>query len=48
MRGGASLVLAGLNAEGITNINDIYHNDRGYENMADILSAVGANIKRLD
>ncbi|MEG1535521.1 MAG: UDP-N-acetylglucosamine 1-carboxyvinyltransferase [Clostridia bacterium] len=48
LRGGASLVLAGLNAEGITIINDIYHIDRGYENMADILSAVGANIKRLD
>lgn len=48
LRGGASLVLAGLVAEGITTVEDIYHIDRGYEDMAEQLSLLGANIKRID
>ena len=47
LRGGASLVLAGLAAEGRTEVKDIYHIDRGYEDMAPILSELGANIIRV-
>ncbi len=47
LRGGASLVLAGLCARGITVVQDIYHIDRGYENMEETLSKVGARIARL-
>ena len=46
LRGGASLVLAGLAAEGVTEVKDIYHIDRGYEDMAPILSSLGAKISR--
>ena len=46
LRGGASLVLAGLAAEGRTEVREIYHIDRGYEDMAPILSGLGANIIR--
>ena len=48
LRGGASLVLAGLVAKGETIIEDIYHIDRGYEDMAPILSNLGAEIKRIE
>ena len=47
LRGGASLVLAGLAAEGRTEVKDIYHIDRGYEDMAPVLSGLGANITRV-
>ncbi|KAJ0045133.1 hypothetical protein Pint_04716 [Pistacia integerrima] len=47
LRGGVSLVLAGLAAEGTTEINGIAHVDRGYENLDAKLQFVGANIKRL-
>lgn len=46
LRGGAALVLAGLNAQGTTIINDIYHIDRGYEHMEEILTSLGADIIR--
>ncbi|MDE6550175.1 MAG: UDP-N-acetylglucosamine 1-carboxyvinyltransferase [Clostridia bacterium] len=46
LRGGASLVLAGLAAEGITEVKDIYHIDRGYEDMSRILAQLGARIER--
>lgn len=46
LRGGASLVLAGLVAKGQTVIKDIHHIDRGYEDMSVILSDLGANIRR--
>jgi len=48
LRGGAALVLAGLNAEGKTEINDIRHIERGYLSMVDKLTALGADIKRLN
>ncbi len=48
LRGGAALVVAGLSAEGITEIGDIKHIDRGYENIENVLSALGAEIKRSD
>ena len=46
LRGGAALVTAGLACEGITKISDIFHIDRGYESIEDVLRNVGANIKR--
>jgi UDP-N-acetylglucosamine 1-carboxyvinyltransferase len=46
LRAGAALVLAGLAAKGKTVIHRIYHLDRGYENMEQKLSAIGASIKR--
>jgi len=46
LRASASLVLAGLVAKGTTEIQRIYHLDRGYERMEDKLSAVGARIRR--
>jgi UDP-N-acetylglucosamine 1-carboxyvinyltransferase len=47
LRASASLVLAGLVAKGTTEIQRIYHLDRGYERMEDKLSAVGAHIRRV-
>ncbi len=46
LRGGAALVLAGLVAEGTTEISRIYHIDRGYVKMEDKLRMLGAKIKR--
>ncbi|ERM92651.1 MAG: UDP-N-acetylglucosamine 1-carboxyvinyltransferase [Caldanaerobacter sp.] len=46
LRAGAALVLAGLIAEGRTEINDIYHVDRGYVKMEEKLRALGAKIYR--
>ena len=47
LRASASLVLAGLVAEGETLIDRIYHLDRGYEVIEEKLSAVGADIRRI-
>jgi len=44
LRGGASLVLAGLCAEGETRINGVEHIKRGYENLCGKLRSVGGNI----
>ena len=46
LRCGAGLVVAGLLAEGITTIDDVYHIDRGYENLDRKLKNVGARIWR--
>ena len=46
LRSGASLILAGLVSEGITNITDIYHIDRGYDGIDRKLKMLGANIER--
>ncbi len=46
LRASASLVIAGLVAEGETHIERIYHLDRGYANIEAKLTALGANIKR--
>ena len=48
LRAGASVVLAGLVAEGTTEVSQIYHIDRGYENFADKLRSLGANIMRIE
>lgn len=45
LRGGASLILAGLAAEGETVVDQIYHVNRGYENMYLVLEKLGADIK---
>jgi UDP-N-acetylglucosamine 1-carboxyvinyltransferase len=47
LRASASLVLAGLAAEGETTIQRVYHIDRGYENIVNKLRGVGANIERI-
>jgi UDP-N-acetylglucosamine 1-carboxyvinyltransferase len=47
LRASASLVLAGLVAQGETTIDRIYHLDRGYENIEAKLSALGARIRRI-
>jgi UDP-N-acetylglucosamine 1-carboxyvinyltransferase len=47
LRASASLILAGLAAEGQTVISRIYHLDRGYENIEEKLSILGADIKRV-
>ncbi len=47
LRASASLVIAGLAAQGETLVDRIYHLDRGYDRMEVKLSAVGANIQRI-
>ena len=47
LRASASLVLAGLAAEGTTEVLRIYHLDRGYQKIEEKLSSLGANIKRV-
>ncbi|MBR7962528.1 UDP-N-acetylglucosamine 1-carboxyvinyltransferase [Burkholderia vietnamiensis] len=47
LRASASLVIAGLRAEGETLVDRIYHLDRGYDRMETKLTAVGANVRRL-
>jgi UDP-N-acetylglucosamine 1-carboxyvinyltransferase len=48
LRAGAAMILAGLVAEGVTRISDIYHIDRGYEHIVDKLKNLGADIKRVE
>jgi UDP-N-acetylglucosamine 1-carboxyvinyltransferase len=47
LRASASLVIAGMAAEGTTIVDRIYHLDRGYDRMEVKLSAVGADIVRI-
>ncbi|MBP0481294.1 UDP-N-acetylglucosamine 1-carboxyvinyltransferase [Sagittula salina] len=47
LRASVSLILAGLAAEGETMVNRVYHLDRGYENVEEKLSALGARIERV-
>jgi UDP-N-acetylglucosamine 1-carboxyvinyltransferase len=47
LRAGAALMIAGLTAKGVTKIEDIYHIERGYENMQGKLTALGADIKKI-
>jgi len=48
LRAGAALLLAGLYAEGTTEVLDIYHIERGYEGIDEKLRSLGANIKRVN
>ncbi len=47
LRASAALVLAGLQADGITEVNRVYHIDRGYESIDEKLNALGARIERV-
>ena len=47
LRASASLILAGLVAEGETLIDRVYHLDRGYEKIEAKLCALGAQVRRL-
>ena len=47
LRASAALVLAGLKAEGTTEVNRVYHIDRGYEHLDEKLSELGAHIERV-
>ncbi|WP_079432830.1 UDP-N-acetylglucosamine 1-carboxyvinyltransferase [Zoogloea sp. LCSB751] len=47
LRASASLIIAGLVAEGETTVDRIYHLDRGYERLEEKLSALGARVRRL-
>ena len=48
LRAGAALVLAGLISEGVTEIDEIYHIDRGYPQIEKDLMRLGAKISRVD
>ncbi|MBP1927047.1 UDP-N-acetylglucosamine 1-carboxyvinyltransferase [Sedimentibacter acidaminivorans] len=47
LRAGAALIIAGLVAEGLTEITDIYHIDRGYEHIENKFMNLGAKIRRV-
>ncbi|MEZ4574341.1 MAG: UDP-N-acetylglucosamine 1-carboxyvinyltransferase [Vampirovibrionales bacterium] len=47
LRAGAALIIAGLIAEGTTEISGLHHIDRGYERVVEKLSGIGACIKRV-
>jgi UDP-N-acetylglucosamine 1-carboxyvinyltransferase len=47
LRASASLIIAGLAAQGTTEVHRVYHLDRGYANLVEKLSALGAHIKRV-
>lgn len=48
LRAGAALIIAGLMAHGTTEVHDIIYVDRGYENVVDKLTRLGADIKRVE
>ncbi len=47
LRGGAALVVAGLIADGVTEVSAIHHIDRGYEHFVDKLEGLGAHVERV-
>src|SRR6476661_580594 len=46
IRAGAALVLAGLVAEGVTEVSEVHHIDRGYQGFVDALRGLGAEVRR--
>lgn len=48
LRGGASMVLAGLRAEGVTTVRELRHIDRGYESIEKCFESLGADIRRMN
>jgi UDP-N-acetylglucosamine 1-carboxyvinyltransferase len=48
LRASACLVLAGLAAEGTTEVLRVYHLDRGYQRIEEKLKVLGANIERIE
>ena len=47
LRAGAAMVIAGLAAQGVTEIDGIQHIERGYETIVEKLAAVGADIRTI-
>jgi UDP-N-acetylglucosamine 1-carboxyvinyltransferase len=47
IRAGAGLVLAGLVADGVTEVSDVFHIDRGYAGFVDDLTRLGADVRRM-
>lgn len=47
LRGGAAMAVAGLGAEGVTEVAEIHHIDRGYEDMEKAFSSLGGKIQRV-
>ncbi|MEA4912159.1 MAG: UDP-N-acetylglucosamine 1-carboxyvinyltransferase [Oscillospiraceae bacterium] len=47
LRAGAAMIIAGLVADGVTEIEDIYHIERGYEDIVRKLRALGADVRRV-
>ncbi len=47
LRGGAALLVAALAAEGRSEITEIHHIERGYEDVVETLTALGADIQRI-
>ena len=48
LRAGAALIIAGLRAEGVTRVRNIHFVERGYENIIEKLTAIGADIRRVE
>jgi UDP-N-acetylglucosamine 1-carboxyvinyltransferase len=48
LRASAALVVAGLAAQGTTIVQGLHHLDRGYDNLEGKLTALGANLRRVD
>ena len=48
LRAGAALVIAGLSAEGTTMVDNIHFIERGYENLVEKMTALGADIRRVE
>ena len=48
LRAGAALVIAGLAAEGVTLVDNIHYIERGYERLVDKMTALGANIRKIE
>ncbi|MBX3330154.1 MAG: UDP-N-acetylglucosamine 1-carboxyvinyltransferase, partial [Nitrospira sp.] len=46
LRASAGLIIAGLAAEGVTQVQRVYHLDRGYERIEEKLGALGAEVRR--
>jgi UDP-N-acetylglucosamine 1-carboxyvinyltransferase len=48
IRAGAGLVIAGLVADGVTEVSDVHHIDRGYVRLEEKLRALGADVQRVE
>ena len=48
LRAGAALIIAGLAAQGVTKVRNIHFVERGYENIIEKLTAIGADIRRVE